>query len=191
MVACGGSTGPHHGASTSGGRGGASTGGAVQHEGGSAGSAPYSGGTGSAGRFDGANGGLLGDLPTIEPPRVCEDDFDGLSAAEEAAAGLDACNPDTNGDGCIDGAEVRFGGCKDPTNAVIVHRCDSSEPGASMTFIAPDTGGGVWPSLTLEEEESACAPKYALVDERAHQPIVVLIAAASVFPTTASVATLG
>lgn len=154
-VACGGSTGVGHRASASGGAGGANGGGAVQHEGGTAGSAAQSGGTGSAGRFVGANGGLLGNLPSIEPPMACEDDSDGLSNAEEAAAGLDACNPDTNGDGCIDGAEVRFGGCKDPTNAVIVHRCDSSEPGASMTFIAPATDdGGFWLSLTLEQEES-------------------------------------
>src|SRR5882672_7951452 len=153
-VACGGGVRAGHDRASGGAggvsEGGASDGGALQHRSGSAGAASQGGGTGSGGTSVDPNGGLVGGFSSVEPAPGCEDD-DGLSPPEEGVFRLDPCNPDTDGDGCIDGAEVRLGGCEDPRNAIIVHQCDGAEPGASMTFVAPDTDGGVWPSLTLEE----------------------------------------
>jgi thiol-disulfide isomerase/thioredoxin len=48
------------------------------------------------------------DTPPQNPP-VVDDDDDGLSNADEAALGTDSTNPDTDGDGYLDGHEVQAG----------------------------------------------------------------------------------
>jgi hypothetical protein len=48
-------------------------------------------------------------------PDTSDDDADGLTADEEAALGTDAGNPDSDGDGYLDGDEVNFG--SDPADA--------------------------------------------------------------------------
>ena len=64
-----------------------------------------------------STGDLLGSIALPEfsqPTGVClatevDGDDDGLSDAREAALGTDADNPDSDGDGLLDGFEVRFG----------------------------------------------------------------------------------
>ena len=151
-------------------------GGATHTQAAGSGGGTSSGGGGhpSSGRFGGSGGarvdsgtsstgGVLHVGPserTLLPPGSCsgDNDNDGLSAEEESTAGTDPCKPDTNDDGCIDGAEVKLGGCKDPRNGVIVRLCQASDqPIARLRFTAPDRDGGSWPSLTLRETVDAQA----------------------------------
>lgn len=51
---------------------------------------------------------------------ACDDDNDGLSNKDEDAIGTDSNNPDTDGDGLLDGEEIGLAagsGCPDPLNA--------------------------------------------------------------------------
>ncbi len=58
---------------------------------------------------------------------VCDIDGDGLTNAEEATAGTDPNNPDTDGDGVLDGEEVH--GIDDPsTTYVVVGTSDPLDP---------------------------------------------------------------
>ncbi len=137
-------------------------GGGAQRDGG-----VYSPGTGSGGsggtRMDASasSGGVFHVEPPPQPPwdplpdpNYCPDDNDGLTDAEEASAGTDRCKADTDGDGCIDGAQVKLGGCADPRNGVIVTVCMGQDPTTRVRFTAPDRDGGAWKSVTLRENAS-------------------------------------
>ena len=113
---------------------------------GSGGASPAGIGTGS--------GGVLS-VQGTRPPDTCPDDMDGLSPAEEAAAGTDPCEADTDHDGCIDGAQVKLGGCGDLRNAVLASRCYSGSPSAVLTFTAPPSDAGVWPALGLRQSAAS------------------------------------
>jgi hypothetical protein len=120
--------------------------------GGSGGAPVDSGTTSSGGVFH------VDPMPTVFPPlpqdpKDC-DDHDGLTYDEEIAAGTDPCKADTDGDGCIDGAEVKLGGCDDARNGVIVTACMGNNPTTRVRFTAPDRDGGSWESITLRENAS-------------------------------------
>jgi hypothetical protein len=94
-------------------------------------------------------------------PYDLDDDNDLLSDRDEAKRGLDPLDEDGNDDGCIDGVEVRFGGCSDPRVESLMLSC-GSENTINITFElaeahpvltlepAPVGSGGTWVTLTVE-----------------------------------------
>jgi hypothetical protein len=73
-------------------------------------------------------------------------DGDGLADGDEVDSGTDPRDPDSDDDGCPDGAEGPLDGCSDPRDAAITLSC-SSTPAGLATFVYE--GESVAEAITL------------------------------------------